>query len=297
MQPAQWAFDHGSSQLLTAVLATFVVGFAVFFGLTFVPPKFRRPIVIGATFLAGLFYVLFWLVPKPIAREAGQLPNNGMEAFAFWLEDFQPEFAMGTNVIAALLLGLGVYSVLKVHITRLAKKQKNWEFSLVLLAAMVAMCGFAYADWIMRDFRDPQGLLAVEANWTWVQYTQDLLFDGFLQQMDAAMFSMIAFFILSAAYRAFRIRSVEATVLMASALILLLSLIGAIDFLWSQGVDAITGQDPTSFWNNIRISVIAGWFRETLQVPSIRAMEFGVGLGALAMGLRLWLGLEKGGVN
>ena len=36
----------------------------------------------------------------------------------------------------------------------------------------------------------------------------------------AAMFSLIGFFILSAAYRAFRVRSIEASILMATALVL-----------------------------------------------------------------------------
>ncbi|MEZ5162691.1 MAG: hypothetical protein R2688_02865 [Fimbriimonadaceae bacterium] len=43
--------------------------------------------------------------------------------------------------------------------------------------------------------------------------------------------------------------------------------------------------------------MVAGWLRSNMQIPAIRAIEFGVGLGALAMGLRIWLGLEKGGVS
>jgi hypothetical protein len=37
------------------------------------------------------------------------------------------------------------------------------------------------------------------------------------------------------------------------------------------------------------------WLRNTFQVPSIRGIDFGVGIGALAMGLRLWLSLERTG--
>jgi hypothetical protein len=85
--------------------------------------------------------------------------------------------------------------------------------------------------------------------------------------------------------------------MMASALILMLSLMGAVDFLWSGMIDSVTGGDKASFLNNFRLDVVSGWVKSYLQIPSIRALDFGVGLGALAMGLRIWLGLERGGVS
>lgn len=297
-QTSDWmARPHGSQELWVMIAITFLASLAVMVGLMFVPQRARRPIVWTATFLTGAFYVLLFLWPAPIARADDDLPRNAVEAISFWVSDFQPTMAASTNVITAFLLGLGIYSVLRVHITRLAKKQKDWAFSIVLLFGMVAMIVFGYIDYVMREFRDPEGKLLEQAAWSFPNYAFDLLFDGLLQQMDAAMFSMIAFFILSAAFRAFRIRSVEATVLMGSALIMILSLMGAIDVPWSGVIDGMTGNNPGHILNNLKISEVAGWFQSTLQVPSLRALEFGVGLGALAMGLRLWLGLEKGGVS
>ena len=89
---------------------------------------------------------------------------------------------------------------------------------------------------------------------------------------------------------------------MRGRIILMLSLMGAIDYVVGLGVDRLVADasgnpDPGSFWNNIRLFEVAGWLKSTMQVPSLRALDFGVGLGALAMGLRLWLGLEKGGVT
>jgi hypothetical protein len=119
-----------------------------------------------------------------------------------------------------------------------------------------------------------------------------------LQQMDAAMFSLIAFFILSAAYRAFRARSVEATVLLMAALIVILSLMGALSSLWGSGVDVIAGKNhPNSFVENFQLATIAKWIKDTLQTSSIRGLDFGVGIGLLAMALRLWLSLEQMGAE
>ena len=295
--PSLFALPHGSNELWIAIIATFVVSMAGFFVMSNLPAKARRPIVWTFTFAMGLFYVLLFLWPSPINRGDADLARDPIEGFGFWLADTQPRVADVSNILTAFLLGLGVFSVIRIHFTRLFKKQKDWQFSIVLLVSMVTYAVFGYWDWITKEFFDPEGRMLDESNWTFVQYARDLLFDGLLQQMDAVMFSMIAFFILSAAYRAFRIRSVEASVMMGSALILILSIMGAVDVPLASLIDQAVGSDPSHFLNNFKISEIATWFRNFVQVPALRALEFGVGLGALAMGLRLWLGLEKGGVN
>jgi hypothetical protein len=115
----------------------------------------------------------------------------------------------------------------------------------------------------------------------------NLLFSRGLLAMDAAMFSLIGFFILSAAYRAFRIRSIEASILMATALVVLLMFVPIALMLTN-------GLDPGSFAGNFRIDSIGLWLLSTINVPAIRAIDLGLGLGLLAMALRIMLGLERG---
>ncbi len=287
----------GSPGLIGAVLGALIVGIALIFVLQRVPSTMRRPIVVAFTFFPGLFWVLKWLVPEPINRQPGDLPNDPIDAAGFWFQDNVTVINDIANTTAAFLLGLGIYSLLRVHLNRVAKKRAGSFYSIVLLVCLVTMAVLGFLNWNQREFNDPDNRLSDMANWGPVQYGNDFLFGGLFQQMEAVMFSMIAFYILSAAYRAFRIRSVEATILMGSALILMLSLMGAVDFAIGQGIGSLTGNDPGHFLNNFRLSVIADWVKAYLQVPSLRALDFGVGLGALAMGLRLWLGLEKGGVS
>ena len=300
-----WGLEPGSGKLIGYLIGAFILGSALVFGLSFMPTRSRKPIVWTFTFLAGGFYVLFWLWPKPInADVSNQVPLNTVESVGFYLETAQLKVADISNVLAAFLLGLGVFSVLRIHIGRIAKKHKDSFFSIVLLASMVLMIVFGYADWIQREFKMKDAFTENPLTTTAMTQGFDLMFDGMLQQMDAAMFSMIAFFILSAAYRAFRIRSIEATVLMGSALILMLGLMGAVETPFAAMIDGLTAQfdpnhvaNPGHWLNNLKIASIGNWVKTYLQVPSLRALEFGVGLGALAMGLRLWLGLEKGGIN
>jgi hypothetical protein len=154
------------------------------------------------------------------------------------------------------------------------------------------MIVFGYWDYNQRQ-GEAGALLDNPANWTFVQYSRDFLFQGFLQEMDAAMFSIIAFYILSAAYRAFRLRSVEATILLAAALLVLISLMGAVSSAWDTQVRNVANGNP--FLLNFQLSEISMWIRNTFQTSSIRGIQFGVGVGALAMGLRIWLGLERTG--
>jgi hypothetical protein len=114
--------------------------------------------------------------------------------------------------------------------------------------------------------------------------------------MDAAMFSIIAFFILSAAYRAFRARSVEATILLGTALIVILSLMGIVSAYWDGAVTSLAGDSANKdLILNFKITEISNWLRNTFQTPAITGIRFGIGLGTLSMAIRIWLGLEKGG--
>ena len=206
-----------------------------------------------------------------------------------------PGISSITQTLTALLLGLGVYSVLRVHSTKLIKKQKDWLFSLVLLISMFTMVTVGYMDYSQVQ-GDPNKVN--QANWGAVQYAKDFLFDGMLQAMDAAMFSSIAFFILFAAYRAFRIRSVESTVLLGTALIVMLSLMGLAEYALSkQVIDNITGGNPGHFMNNFALNQIRNWIQIYVQGPGILALGWGIGIGSLSMGLPLWLSLDKSGGN
>lgn len=292
-----WSDPSGSNELRLKLILAFLGGLALVFALTRIPTRSRRPIVVTATFLAGLYWVAYFLWPTPFNRQPNDLPLNAVEGVAFWLEDAKPVVGTFANILTAFLLGLGVYSILRIHLGRFFKRQRDWGFSLVLLISLFAMVFFGYVDWYQTEYGPQKALLVNPANWGLIQYGRDLLFDGLLQEMDAAMFSLIAFFILSAAYRAFRIRSIEATILLATALIVMLSLMGAVDYVSSNLINNVTGNNPDSFLNNLKLGEIARWLQQNVQSPGLRAIDFGIGIGALAMGLRLWLSLEKGGVS
>jgi hypothetical protein len=294
--PNFWSGVNGSPDLLTKIILGLVLGIGLIFVLMSLPTRARRPIVALVTFLAGAYYVAYFFWPRPVDRQPFEMPQNAVEKVSFWLEDALPIVSNFTNILTGFLLGLGIFSLIRVHGKRLVKQQKDWMFSAVLLASSLTMIIIGYMDWISR--RGAAGSkLDDRANWGTINYAADFMFDGLLQQMDAAMFSIIAFFILSAAYRAFRIRSVEATVLLASALLVMLSLMGAVEYLVGGWIDSLAGGNKAAFIQNFSLTEIRGWLQTNVQTPSIRGIDFGIGIGALAMGLRLWLSLERSGTG
>jgi hypothetical protein len=289
-----WSQPNGSTTLWIYILAALVLGIGIMLLMLAVPVRARRPIVAGFTFIAGLYYVLFYFWPMPIGDTDKKLSVNFVDHVGMWLSDTMPVVSSFTNTLAGFLLGLGIYSLLRVHGRRVFRQQKDWAFSAVLILSAVAMIAVGFMDWHSRKGPDA-AKLNDPANWHAINYAKDFLFDGQFQGMDAAMFSIIAFYILSAAYRAFRIRSVEATVLLSSALIVILSLMGAVEYLTHQPINALTHGDQNAFLQNFSLISIRNWLQAYVQTPSIRGIDFGVGIGTVAMGLRLWLSLEKSG--
>ena len=91
----------------------------------------------------------------------------------------------------------------------------------------------------------------------------------------STMFSLLAFFIASAAYRAFRARSLLATLLLISALIVMLRF---------NPYFGIVGD---------YIEKTASWLLNVPNLAAKRAIIIGVGLGMVATALKVILGIER----
>jgi hypothetical protein len=133
----------------------------------------------------------------------------------------------------------------------------------------------------------------------WQQYTEDkgsaaiahrmndILFQGLLVPLQSATFSLLAFYIASASYRAFRVKSAEASLMMVAAFVVMLGQVPI-------GMWLTHGIPLTSPWAVLRVEHVSSWVLTWVSMPALRAIGFGIAVGALAMALRIWLSLERG---
>ncbi len=161
---------------------------------------------------------------------------------------------------AALLMG--ALNLSRVHVNTLRRKRTNWGYSLWLLIVLVAFTGYG----LIQGPKD-----------TWYNW----IYTGVYKNIDATMFSLIAFYIASAAYRAFRARSVEAGLMMVVAMIVMLAQVPIGEAIW--GRTGFLGGFPG----------ITDWILAVPNAASGRAISLGIFLGIMATQTRVLLGIER----
>jgi hypothetical protein len=235
-------------------------------GLHQLAPEAKKWLTIVCTFGAGLFFLLEYFLPIRKLKDGSE--GNAITPFVIPVSDFIQYMMIWT-------VGLGLISLTLVHGRRLVRRQADWHNSLAFFLALIAM--------LVVGFSTQAG----KAGTPGARMLYDSLFRGLLISLDAAVFSLLAFYIASAAYRAFRIRTVEAGLLMAAALIVML---GFVNF----GVMLTSWIPLDSPWAGLRLEKLSSWILNWLNMPGQRAVTIGVAIGGLAMAMRIWLSLERG---
>lgn len=253
-----------------------VISIVALFLIQAIPNRLRKPTIALCTFLAGLYYAAEFFIP------VHKLPDGSSGNFLTPYFDFSGNFA---NVLFGFAIGLGVISLLGLHLRAIGRMREGWGFSVVLVVAFLAMTVFG----IMNEYWPHARIAPAISGFSSATNAHDVysfLFNGGLASLDSAMFALIGFYIISASYRAFRIRSVEASLLMLSALIVMLGQV-------TLGT-AITNRLPiTGNLANLRFENMAAYILVQINAPAIRAVTFGLAVGLLATSLRLWLSLER----
>ena len=249
----------------------------------------KRYLIVALTFLAGLFYFIeFFIPPNPVTEETVLFGQN--------LTKIAATVGNATQVVAAFTFLLGVFNLVRIHGNNVRRLRNDWPYSLAFFGAFGTMVVFAFwKDW-QKWFKGPPAPSWVnDTNPAHAALPHDVytvLFEGLYRNLEATMFSILAFYIVSAAYRAFRIRSGEAAVLMVVALILMMGQVplGMAVTNWIPRGPSFLGVD----WSILRMESFSQYILIAINSPVQRAIGFGLGLGALAMALRIWLSLERG---
>jgi hypothetical protein len=207
---------------------------------------------IGATMILGFF------VPHP------------------WVSvpaDFLQQCAV---IVVAFGYVLGGANVLRVNLEGISRRDRDWPYRIVLVAGMLVTMAIGF-------FVDGRRFQAAGTASIWI-------YNNLFAAMNATMFALLAFFIASAAFRAFRIRTVEAGLLAAAALVVMLGRVPLGDFL----VRPLTDHAWAPPWlREEPLGAIQQWIMDVPQNAAKRAILIGAAMGVMATGLRVILGIER----
>jgi cytochrome bd-type quinol oxidase subunit 2 len=199
--------------------------------------KTQFPVAIA--FLSGFIMVLAFFIPE----------KN--------LENLSQNFLTFVTIVGGFTLLLGIVNILRANLGVVRKREKEWGFKLLLISTLVVMA-FSSFIWGTRE--------GTVYHW---------MFQNMQAPMMSTMFSLLAFFIASAAYRAFRARTKEATILLITSVIVMLGRIPLGQFVWG------------------KLPEYTDWIMAYPNLAVQRGIIIGAALGAAAMSLRIILGIER----
>ena len=160
-------------------------------------------------------------------------------------------------IIGPFALVLATVTLIQTHATRIRRRTEHWQYSFVVFAGLIIMV-------LIGIFFTPQN-----PAFEW-------LYNNVQLPMDATMFSLLAFFIASAAYRAFRARTFEASLLLITALIVMMGNVPVGDLL-----------------SNDTASKARQWILDNPNLSARRGIILGVSLGVISQSIRIILGIER----
>lgn len=207
----------------------------------------RQKVPLVIAFVVGIVMILQYYVPTHLSNQVGARAADGF------------------IIIKGLLIFLGIASLLHTHFRKVTRKEAGWGYSIIMFAglAMMLFAGF-YS----------KGSLDGGTPYKW-------MYDYTMSPLSATLFSILAFFIASAAFRAFRARSLDATLLLLAAVIVMFAKVP-----WGEYFTGLVlGPDAAK--------ETVAWIMQVPNVAATRGILIGVALGIVITSLKIIFGIER----
>ncbi len=207
----------------------------------------RRQIPLLLTFFAGAAIIITFFIPhRPF--------NEVQDILLDWF-----------IIISGFAMLLGIHSLLRKHITHIRRKDQGWGYSVILTSFFIGVLIVGVISALRY-----KGFSLTPGSSMYYVYSYMII------PLSATMFSLLAFFIASAAYRAFRAKKLNATLLLIAAIVVMLGRVPIME---------------NGFFNFL--ARFSDWFMFIPQMAAKRGILIGVALGMFAMSLRIILGIER----
>lgn len=199
-------------------------------------------------------------------------------------------FLMWFNILAAIAFILGGGSLLKMHLQKISNRRAGWGYSVVTLVAFFAMLLVGlFKIGVHPSATYPGHPWAAPYNQTGSPF--DWLYEFAFKPLTATMFALLAFYIASAAFRAFRAKNVEAILLLSTAFIILLGRTFA-GYLMTDWL-AFEEGSRWEFLEGLRIENLTVTIMKVFNTAGNRAIMIGIALGIASTSLKVILGIDR----
>jgi hypothetical protein len=191
--------------------------------------------------------------------------------------------AVWFDVLAAIAFILGGGNLMKIHLKKISDRREGYAYSIITLIAFLATLvvglgkigvhpseQFPNEPW-SGSYREVGGPF-----WWLYEYA--------FKPLTATMFAMLAFYVASAAFRAFRAKNLEAILLLGTAFIILLGRTYAGVFLTGWMPDALSG---------LRLENLTVTIMKVFNTAGNRAIMIGIALGIASTSLKVLLGVDR----
>jgi hypothetical protein len=225
----------------------------------------KRQIPLLITAIAGFVLIAAYFIPYT---------QGWGETAAIWFD-----------ILAAIAFILGGGNLLRVHLKKISDQVRGWGYSLIVLVSFLGtlLVGLGKVG-VPPSEQFPafpwSGQYRAIGSGFWY------LFEYAFTPLTSTMFAMLAFYIASAAFRAFRAKNFEASLLLGTAFIILLGRTFA-------GV-VLTGWIPAdSFFSGLRVENLTIYIMSVFNTAGNRAIMIGIALGIVATSLKILLGVDR----
>jgi hypothetical protein len=171
-------------------------------------------------------------------------------------------------LLAALALIVGLLNVAAGHLARVLRRQPDWYYSVVLLAAMLVVIVSGTVIGLV-----PGGYTLFPSSLV-EQPIRDI-FSAVYEPLASSFLALLAFFSLSAALRALRRRTADALVILIVAIIVLV--LAALPQV----------QELPGLGASVR------WVSDYVALAGARGLLIGAAIGAMIAGVRVLLGFDQ----
>ncbi|MBM3314420.1 hypothetical protein FJY71_01065 [candidate division WOR-3 bacterium] len=199
--------------------------------------------------------------------------------------DLESRFLNWYSIVAGFTFLLGLDSLTRHHLVRVIRRREGWFYSLMLVLSLFTTLALGFYSWIR--FKDP---FSAGSPFDW-------LYRSMIIPLQSTMFATLAFFIVSAAFRAFRVRNLAATLLLVAACLVMIGNVPVGSDIWhavSRLAHSVFPRVDAGALGRVELfATVKDWLMKIAQTSAMRGIGIGLSLGGIAMSLRIILGIER----